>query len=433
VRMVAPELLQIAQQARQAAQRLATVDTATKNQALLAITEALQARQEAILAANRADMERSQQEGVAQALLQRLHLSPEKLASAIQGVRDVRALADPVGQRQLHRELDAGLILERVTCPLGVLGVIFEARPEAVIQITALALKSGNAVILKGGQEATQSCQVLVQAIHAGLQGTGIPPTAVQLLTTRAEIEQLLALDAYVNLLIPRGSSAFVRYIQTHSRIPVLGHADGVCHLYVDRQVDIPQAIALAVDSKTQYPAACNAIETLLVHRAIAAEFLPPCAAALVAKGVKLRGDEATQKIIPVAPATEADWHTEYLDLILAIRVVDSLEAAIAHINTYGSGHTEAIATTDRQAAARFMAEVDAAGVYHNCSTRFADGFRYGFGAEVGISTQRLPPRGPVGLEGLVTYKYRLWGHGQVVATYCGPQAKPFTHRDLPL
>lgn len=431
--MVSAELLQIAQQARQAAQQLVTLDTEAKNQALAAITQALQAHQTAILQANEADMTRAAQEGLAPALRQRLHLSADKLASNIKGVEDVRHLPDPVGQRQLHRELDTGLVLERVTCPLGVLGVIFEARPEAVIQITALALKSGNAVILKGGQEATESCQVLVQAIHQGLAQTAIPPTAVQLLTTRAEIQQLLELDQYVNLLIPRGSNAFVRYIQEHSRIPVLGHADGLCHLYVDRQVDIPQAIALAVDSKTQYPAACNAIETLLVHQAIAPEFLPPCAAALVAKGVKLRGDEATQTIIPVAPATEADWRTEYLDLILAIKVVDSLEAAIAHINTYGSGHTEAIATTDRAAAAQFLAQVDAAGVYHNCSTRFADGFRYGFGAEVGISTQRLPPRGPVGLEGLVTYKYRLWGQGHVVATYSGAQAKPFTHRDLPL
>ncbi|MEN9218883.1 MAG: glutamate-5-semialdehyde dehydrogenase [Gloeomargarita sp. DG_2_bins_126] len=431
--MVAPELLQIARQARQAAQQLVTLDTAAKNQALAAIATALQTHQAEILQANQADMTRSQQEGLAPALLQRLQLSPDKLASNIQGVEDVRRLPDPVGQRQLHRELDAGLILERVTCPLGVLGVIFEARPEAVIQITALALKSGNAVILKGGQEATESCQVLVKAIHAGLEGTPIPPAAVQLLTTRAEIQQLLELDQYVNLLIPRGSNAFVRYIQEHSRIPVLGHADGLCHLYVDQQVNIPQAIALVVDSKTQYPAACNAIETLLVHAAIAPEFLPPCAAALVAKGVKLRGDEATQKIIPVAPATDEDWRTEYLDLILAIKVVDSLAAAIAHINTYGSGHTEAIATTDRQAAEQFIAQVDAAGVYHNCSTRFADGFRYGFGAEVGISTQRLPPRGPVGLEGLVTYKYRLWGQGQVVATYSGTQAKAFTHRDLPL
>lgn len=431
--MVAPELLQIAQQARQAAQRLVTLDTEAKNQALAAMSQALQTHQAEILEANRLDMTRSQQEGLAPALLQRLQLSPDKLASNIQGVQDIRQLPDPVGQRQLHRELDAGLVLERVTCPLGVLGVIFEARPEAVIQITALALKSSNAVILKGGQEATHSCQVLVRAIHAGLQGTAIPPAAVQLLTTRAEIQQLLELDQYVNLLIPRGSNAFVRYIQDHSRIPVLGHADGLCHLYIDQQVELPQAIALAVDSKTQYPAACNTIETLLVHEAIAAEFLPPCAAALVAKGVKLRGDEATQKIIPVAPANEADWGTEYLDLLLSIRVVDSLETAITHINTYGSGHTEAIATTDRQVAAQFVAQVDAAGVYHNCSTRFADGFRYGFGAEVGISTHRLPPRGPVGLEGLVTYKYRLWGQGQVVATYSGSQAKQFNHRDLPL
>ncbi|MEN9236042.1 MAG: glutamate-5-semialdehyde dehydrogenase [Gloeomargarita sp. GMQP_bins_25] len=431
--MVSAEILAVARQARQAAQRLVTLDTAAKNQALAAMVQALTAHQGEILQANQADMERSQQAGLPAALLQRLKLSADKLASNIRGVEDVMHLPDPVGQRQLHRELDAGLVLERVTCPLGVLGVVFEARPEAVIQIAALAIKSGNAVILKGGQEATESCQVLVRAIQEGLQRTQVPSTAVQLLTTRAEIQQLLELDEYVDLLIPRGSNAFVRYVQEHSRIPVLGHADGICHLYVDRQVDIPQAIAIAVDSKTQYPAACNAIETLLVHRDIAPEFLPPCAAALVAKGVKLRGDEATQNIIPVAPATEEDWRTEYLDLILSIRVVDSLEAAIEHINTYGSGHTDAIATTDLEAAAQFMAQVDSAGVYHNCSTRFADGFRYGFGAEVGISTQRLPPRGPVGLEGLVTYKYRLWGQGQVVATYSGPQAKPFTHRDLPL
>lgn len=424
-------LIQMAQQTRTSARLLGTLPAAAKNQALEAIAQALAAAAPEILAANQADCEAAQAEGISNALYARLKLDEAKLNSMIAGVRDVARLPDPVGVEQLKRELDAGLILRRMTCPLGVLGVIFEARPDAVVQISSLAVKSGNGVILKGGKEALRSCETLVKAIRQGLTQAGIDPAVVQLLTTREETLELLKLDQFVDLIIPRGSNSFVRFVQDNTRIPVLGHADGICHLYIDQAADIPSAIAIAVDSKTQYPAACNAIETLLVHQAIAPEFLLEAVGAFQAKNVELRGDARTLEILNVAPATEADWSTEYSDLILAIKIVASLEEAIAHINTYGSRHTEAIVTTDSATASTFMAQVDAAGVYHNCSTRFADGFRYGFGAEVGISTQKMPPRGPVGLEGLVTYKYQLVGHGQIVATYTGAEAKSFTHQDL--
>lgn len=424
-------LVDLAQNTRNAARQLAVQPTEVKNRAIAAIADALEANAAEILAANAADCEAAKTDGISSSLYARLKLDEAKLKGAIAGVRDVGKLADPVGAVQIHRELDEGLILKRMTCPLGVLGVIFEARPDAVMQISSLAIKSGNGVILKGGKEAIRSCEALVKAIHQGLSQTEIDPAVVQLLTTREETLALLKLDQYVDLIIPRGSNSFVRFVQENTRIPVLGHADGICHLYVDRAADIPKAVKIAVDAKTQYAAACNAIETLLVHAAIASEFLLEAAPALQAKNVELRGDEHTQQILNITAATDADWQTEYSDLILAIKIVDSLEDAIAHINTYGSRHTEAIATEDANAAQIFMNQVDAAGVYHNCSTRFADGFRYGFGAEVGISTQKMPPRGPVGLEGLVTYKYQLVGNGQIAATYSGTNAKPFTHRDL--
>jgi glutamate-5-semialdehyde dehydrogenase len=429
--VAADRLTTLAQQTRAAARQLSIQPTATKNRAIAAIATALEANAADILAANQADCEAAQPEGISAALYGRLKLSEAKLAEAIAGVRDVGKLPDPTGQMQIHRELDAGLVLQRITCPLGVLGVIFEARPDAVMQISSLAIKSGNGVILKGGKEAVRSCTAIVNAIHSGLAQTDIDPAVVQLLTTREETLGLLNLDQYVDLIIPRGSNAFVRFVQENTRIPVLGHADGICHLYVDRAADFASAIAVAVDAKTQYPSACNAIETLLVHRAIASDFLPQVATALIAKNVELRGDDRTRKILNIAPATESDWATEYSDLILSIKVVDDLENAIDHINTYGSRHTEAIMTQDADAAQTFMAQVDAAGVYHNCSTRFADGFRYGFGAEVGISTQKMPPRGPVGLEGLVTYKYQVVGNGHIAATYSGQAAQPFIHRDL--
>lgn len=428
-----PDLKTLAQQTRSAARRLAVLSGEARNQAVGAIALALEAAAPEILAANAADCAAALEEGLAKPLYERLKLDETKLRGVIAGVRDVARLADPVGQVQLHRQLDTGLVLKRITCPLGVLGVIFESRPDALVQIASLAIKSGNGVILKGGREAVRSCEALTKAIHEGLSSVDLDPAVVRLLTTREETVALLGLDQEVDLIIPRGSNSFVRFVQENTRIPVLGHADGICHLYVDRAADVTQAVAIALDAKTNYPSACNAIETLLVHEAIASEFLAVMVPVFQQAGVELRGDDRTQALggAAVKPATEADWTTEYSDLILAIRVVDSLEAAIAHINTYGSRHTEAIATQDDTAAAMFISQVDAAGVFHNCSTRFADGFRYGFGAEVGISTQKMPPRGPVGLEGLVTYKYELIGEGHIVDTYSGENARPFSHRDL--
>ncbi|NJR59034.1 MAG: glutamate-5-semialdehyde dehydrogenase [Cyanobacteria bacterium CRU_2_1] len=421
----------LARQTREAARKLAVLSTAQRNRAIEAIALALEAHFSEISAANQIDCDVALAEGLAKSLYGRLKLDADKLRGAIAGVRDVGRLPDPVGTVQIHRELDDGLILQRITCPLGVLGVIFEARPDAVMQIAALAVKSGNAVILKGGKEAVRSCEALVHAIHQGLNQVGIDPAVVRLLTTREETLELLKLEQYVDLIIPRGSNAFVRFVQENTRIPVLGHADGICHLYVDQAADLPKAIAIAIDAKTQYPSACNTIETLLVHHTIASEFLPQVASALRSHEVELRGDDRTCDILDIPAATESDWATEYSDLILSIKVVDSLTDAILHINTYGSRHTEAIVTEDCQAAAEFIAQVDAAGVFRNCSTRFADGFRYGFGAEVGISTQKMPPRGPVGLEGLITYKYQLIGNGHIVGTYTGANPKAFTHRDF--
>jgi glutamate-5-semialdehyde dehydrogenase len=424
-------IVEIAKLTRQAAGQLASLPTEKRDRAIEAIAQALESAAPEILAANEADCQESEANGIAKVLLARLKLSPTKLKATIDGVRDVKKIADPVGGVQIHRELDEGLILKRLTCPLGVLGIIFEARPEALIQITSLAIKSGNGIILKGGKEAIRSCQTLVKVIKQGLASTNVNPDAVQLLTTREEIQALLSLDKYVDLIIPRGSNAFVRYVQDHTRIPVLGHADGICHLYVDKAADIEKAIAIAIDSKTQYPAACNAIETLLVDREIAAQFLPKIVEALTNHKVELKGDEIARQYFNIAPASEEDWQTEYCDLILSIKVVNSLEDAIEHINKYGSKHTDAIVTEDNLTAQTFLNRVDSAGVFHNCSTRFADGFRYGFGAEVGISTQKMPPRGPVGLEGLVTYKYQVVGNGHIVATYTGENAKSFTHRNL--
>ncbi len=424
-------LINIAQKTREASRNLAVLSSEAKNQALEAIAQALEMSTSDILAANAADCKAAEADAIPKSLYNRLKLDEVKLKGAIAGVRDVAKLADPVGVVQIHRELDTGLILKRVTCPLGVLGVIFEARPDALIQIVSLAIKSGNGVILKGGKEALRSCEVLVKVIHQALAKTAVNLETVQLLTTREEILELLRLDEYVDLIIPRGSNSFVRFVQENTRIPVLGHADGICHLYVDRAADFKKAVEIAVDAKTQYPAACNAIETLLVHQSIAQDFLPLVAQALQEGNVELLGDERTSKLLNIAEATAADWSTEYSDLMLSIKLVESVEEAIHHINTYGSRHTDAIVTEDQKVAELFLAQVDAAGVYHNCSTRFADGFRYGFGAEVGISTQQMPPRGPVGLEGLVTYKYRVVGDGHCVTTYSGKDAKAFTHQDL--
>ena len=427
-----PELLQRAWAVRRAALQLGQLRDGERRLALEAMAEALTADAGTILTANATDLEAAAAEGLAPALVARLKLDAAKLAGAIEGVRQVAALPDPLGRRQLHTELDSGLVLERVSVPLGVLGVIFEARPDAVMQIASLAIRSGNGALLKGGREASRSCTAILQALQRGLAGTAVSPSCLELLTSRQESLALLKLDGLVDLIIPRGSNALVRFIQDHTRIPVLGHADGICHLYVDAAADPHQALRIALDSKTQYPAACNAIETLLVHRAIAPSFLPQAIAAFAAAGVELRGDPECCALGVAKPASEEDWCTEYSDLILSVKVVDGLEAALSHIARYGSRHTDAICTRDAQAAERFLAAVDSAGVYHNCSTRFADGFRYGFGAEVGISTQTLPPRGPVGLEGLVTYRYRLRGEGHIAADYASG-ARQFSHRSLPL
>ena len=423
------------QATRQAALHLAVLPTDVKNAALDAIATALEARSEDILAANALDLAAASkmvaQGTLSAAAYARLKLTPTKIAGMAAAVRDVMRLEDPVGRQQWARELDEGLILRRKSTPLGVLGIIFESRPDAVTQISSLALKTGNGVVLKGGKEAVNSCRMLVDVIHSALEVQGIPTASVTLLTTREETRALLELDDLVDLIIPRGSNAFVRFVQDNTKIPVLGHADGICHLYVDSAADLAKAVALAVDSKVNYPAACNALETLLVHADIAAAFLPQVVSALQAVSVEVRGCDRTRAAIDVVAASDADWETEYGDLVLAVKVVDSFDEAIAHIETYGSRHTEAIATEDETVAETFLNAVDAAGVFHNASTRFSDGFRYGFGAEVGISTQKLPPRGPVGMEGLVTYKYFLEGDGHIVATYSGADARPFTHRNL--
>jgi glutamate-5-semialdehyde dehydrogenase len=427
-----PELLQRAAAVRRAAMALGQRSDQERRQAVLAMADALEAASATILAANGADLEAAAADGLAPALVARLKLDAVKLAAAVEGVRQVAALPDPLGVRQLHRELDEGLVLERISVPLGVVGVIFEARPDAVMQIASLAIRSGNGAILKGGREASRSCAAILEALLQGLAGSAVSPEALTLLTSREESLALLKLDGLVDLIIPRGSNELVRFIQDNTRIPVLGHADGICHLYVDRDVDIPQAVRIAVDAKTQYPAACNAIETLLIHRAVAPAFLAAAIPALTASGVELRGDHDACSLGVAVRASDADWRTEYSDLILAVKLVDSLEEALAHIARYGSRHTDAICTTSDATAERFLRGVDSAGVYRNCSTRFADGFRYGFGAEVGISTQTLPPRGPVGLEGLVTYRYLLRGEGHIAADYAGGERR-FSHRDLPL
>ena len=425
-----PELLSLAAGLRRAATDLGLTSDDQRREALLAMAESLRANTGAIVAANQVDLKNAEQNGLAPALMARLKLDDVKLEGAIAGVRQLAELADPLGRRQLHRELDDGLVLERVSVPLGVVGVIFEARPDAVIQIASLAIRSGNGAILKGGREAECTNKAVMAALQQGLVATSVSPEALALLTTREDSLALLRLEGLVDLIIPRGSNELVRFIQDNTRIPVLGHADGVCHLYVDAEADPDQAVAIALDSKVQYPAACNAMETLLVHADIAEIFLEKAIPAFQAEGVRLLGDPGACSLGISEAAADEDWSTEYLALTLSVRVVDDLAAALEHIRRYGSRHTEAIATRNVSTAERFLRSVDSAGVYHNCSTRFADGFRYGFGAEVGISTQTLPPRGPVGLEGLVTYRYRLRGDGHTAADYASG-ARRFSHVDL--
>ncbi len=412
---------------REAALTLAAADIDLRNRALLAMAKVLNARKDEIFTANEVDVAEATADGLAAPLLKRLAFREEKLAAVTEGLEALAALPDPIGQTTYARELTEGLKLYRVACPIGVIGVIFESRPDALVQIASLALKSGNAVLLKGGREALRTNQVLCDCLREAANEVGLPADFAQLLTTRDDVAAMLKEDDLIDLIIPRGSNAFVRYIMDNSRIPVLGHADGICHVYVDKAADLDMAVSISVDSKAQNVSVCNAMETLLVHKDIAAAFLPKLLPAMQAKNVGLLGDEAVQAIIPVEPAAAEDWATEYLDYTLSIRVVDDLSAAIEHINHYGSGHTDCIVTEDVSAAQTFMTLVDSAGVYHNVSTRFADGFVYGFGAEVGIATGKIHARGPMGLEGLTTYKYKLLGSGQLMAEMKSG-ARKYTH-----
>ena len=420
----------LARAAKAASIPLAAIDTDTKNRALAAIGDALAANADAILAANRADLARAAAEDLATPLLKRLKFDEAKLQGVIEGIASLARLADPVGETLGATELDEGLELYRVSCPIGVIGVIFESRPDALVQISTLCLKSGNAVLLKGGSEALETNRALAQVIREASVAAGVPAGWIQILETRTDVAEMLKLDDYIDLIVPRGSNEFVRYIMDHSNIAVLGHADGICHVYVDAAADLVMATAIATDSKCQYVAVCNAAETLLVHESVAADFLPQVAAALAAQNVELHGCERTCALIDAQPASEEDWQTEYLDYTLAIRVVDDMAAAIDHINQYGSGHTDAIVTGCAGAAETFMSLVDSGNVFWNCSTRFSDGFRYGLGAEVGVSTNKIHARGPVGLEGLMIYKWKLKGTGQTVADYADGR-RTFTHRPL--
>ncbi len=416
--------------ARSAALALAAVPSAEKDAALMRVADALAAHADALAAANAEDLRKAAEAGLPDPVLKRLKFDAAKIRSAADGVRSLAALHDPVGRTLLSTELDTGLDLYRVTCPLGVVGVVFESRPDALVQIACLCLKSGNAALLKGGAEALGTNRAVAAVLLDATRGPGIPDGWASLLETRADVGELLGMDDLVDLLIPRGSNEFVRYIMDHTRIPVLGHADGICHVYADRACDPCMAVRVMLDAKTQYVSVCNAAETFLVHAAAAPALLPPLMSALAAKGVAVVGCARTAAATGCASATETDWATEYLDYKVSIRIVDSLDEAVDHVNRYGSKHTDAILTEDPAAAARFLERVDSGNVFWNCSTRFSDGFRYGFGAEVGVSTSKIHARGPVGLEGLVTYKYKLLGHGQTVDDYSSGRSR-FTHREL--
>ena len=422
---------QVAAQAKKASILTGSLSGEMKSAALTSVAEGLHANEGRIFEANEADLAQAQRDGLAAPMLKRLKFDSGKLAEVLAGIESLLALPDPVGQTQRATELDVGLELYKITCPIGVLGIVFESRPDALVQISTLALKSGNAVLLKGGKEAARTNRVLADVIYQASVAAGLPEGWMALLETRKDVGEMLALDEYIDLIVPRGSNAFVKYIMDNTRIAVLGHADGICHVYVDEKADLDMAVRIAVDAKCQYAAVCNAMETLLVDRQVTAKFLPMVKASYDEQAVELRGDEQVRKIIATETATQEDWTTEYGDLVLAIKVVDGLEEAIEHINTYGSGHTDAIVTEDEGTAERFMTLVDSANVFWNCSTRFADGYRYGLGAEVGISTNRIHARGPVGLEGLVIYKWKLMGKGHIVADYAGQAAKPFTHKPL--
>lgn len=423
-------MVEAAKKAREASIQLAAMSTESKNNALVAIISALETHIEEVKAANALDITNSEKEQIAVPLIKRLKFDEKKVSDVNEGIRSLIALEDPVGKIQLQTELDDELTLTRIAWPIGVIGVIFESRPDALVQISTLCLKSGNAVLLKGGSEAKETNRILFNIIKEASIEAGMPEGWIALMESREDVNSLLAMDKYIDLLVPRGSNAFVQYIMKNTNIPVMGHADGICHTFVDESANIDMAVDLVVDSKTQYVVVCNALETLLVHENIAEAFLPALKKALDEKGVVIKGCERTRAIIACEAADEEDWKTEYLDYILSIKVVSGLEEAIAHINNFGSKHTDSIITEDAVHTKLFMTLVDSANVFHNASTRFSDGFRYGFGAEVGISTSKIHARGPVGLEGLLIYKYQLEGKGQIVSDYASGK-KTFKHRHI--
>ena len=422
---------EIGRKARTASRAAQGLKAEHREKALLCVHDQLKAYRAEIEAANAKDRAAALERRVKASLAKRLDLSGRKFDAMLAGVLSVRQLDDPVGVVTMARCLDDGLNLYRVTAPIGVLAIVYEARPEAGVQIASLALKSSNAVILKGGSEAEATNIAIVNAIRRGLEIAEYPVDTVQLLTTRSEVKQLLECDEHVDLVIPRGSNSLVRYVQDNTNIPVMGHADGLCAVYVDEAADEEKAVRIVLDAKTQYPAVCNAAETLLC----VPRFLPAVGRALVSSGVELRAESNAYEVlkaadVKAAPAEDGDFDEEYLGLQIAVKLVNNVDEAIDHINEHGSGHTDVIVTEDVHTARRFLDGVDSAGVFHNASSRFADGFRYGFGAEVGISTHRTHARGPVGVEGLMIYKYKLLGDGHVVAPYADGE-RQFKHTEI--
>lgn len=427
---------------------VAAMSNEARCKALEKVAEKLVENQDAIFAENKKDLDTAAENGVADAVVKRLKFNEGKLKDVVAGIKQLITLEDPIGKVTLDREMDEGLRLTRITCPIGVIGVIFEARPDALVQISSLCIRSGNCPVLKGGKETTFTNRILFGIIYGAVLEAGFPEGCMLQVEQHNEIDELLTCDGLVDLLIPRGSNAFVRYIMDNTHIPVMGHADGVCHIYVDKDADIEKAIPIIIDAKTQYTAACNAVETLLIQRDenLIGRLMPRLTAALAENGIKLRGTQEVTDVVDrvvgenSGESTEGktleyesiseDEFKEYLALIVSAKFVDNVDEAIEHINLHGSHHTDAIITENDETAARFMQLVDSAGVYQNCSTRFADGFRYGFGAEVGISTSKIHARGPVGLEGLVTYKYKIVGHGQIVGDYASGKSE-FHFKDL--
>ncbi|MGB7991760.1 MAG: glutamate-5-semialdehyde dehydrogenase [Candidatus Methylophosphatis roskildensis] len=414
---VADTMRRLGRQARAASRQMARASTRDKNAALLAMAAAIREQRATLLAANARDLEQARADGLDAAMIDRLTLSEKGVESMAQGLEQVAALADPVGEVSDMKRQPSGIHVGRMRVPLGVIGIIYEARPNVTADAAALCLKSGNAAILRGGKEAINSNQAIAGCVRAGLVSAGLPETAVQVVETtdRAAVGTLITMPEYVDVIVPRGGKGLIERISNEARVPVIKHLDGICHVYIDDQADHVKAIRIADNAKTQRYGTCNTMETLIVHASIAARVLPRLAAIYVNKGVELRGDEAARKLIPsMTAATEEDWRTEYLAPILAVRTVESLDAAIEHINTYSSQHTDAIITENYSKAMRFLREVDSSSVMVNVSTRFADGFEYGLGSEIGISTDKIHARGPVGLEGLTSQKWIVLGDGEI-------------------